>query len=290
MRKLILSILFYCFSTALFSQDKTDVGGFIGAASYLGEIGGKDKTRRGFVFDMKLMQTRWAMGVFGRRLLSPLFSANAGFSYARIQGADSLSTNPGRRGRNLSFRNDFYEISLKLELYILQNHDIGGIRRKRRKDFSLYGFAGAAIIYHNPKAKYNNTWIALQPLRTEGKKYSKIQPAFPIGAGFYLTYSKRHRVGLEGGWRITFTDDLDDVSTVYADSNDLSGPIAVALANRNGELNFNDPTIASMSTEYTSGSIRGNPKNNDSYIFFEITYSYAIKPKPKFNRKKFSCN
>ena len=50
------------------SQYLWDVGIHAGGANYLGEMGGKEQTRRDFVLDLKLNQTRWTFGVFGRRM------------------------------------------------------------------------------------------------------------------------------------------------------------------------------------------------------------------------------
>src|SRR5687768_15783478 len=111
MKKFLLVIFLFITSIA-FSQYKWDFGVNLGAANYLGEIGGKEKTRRDFILDLKLSQTRSAMGIFGRYKLNPDVFVKAAVGWYRISGRDDLSTNPGRKGRNLSFRNDIYEASV----------------------------------------------------------------------------------------------------------------------------------------------------------------------------------
>ena len=82
------------------AQYAWDVGIHVGGANYLGEMGGKDQPRRDFVWDMKLSQTRWAIGGFARRKINRLISVNTGLMYMRIQGADALTEDyRPRRGR-----------------------------------------------------------------------------------------------------------------------------------------------------------------------------------------------
>lgn len=128
---------------------------------------------------------------------------------------------------------------------------------------------------HNPKTFYNGQWVELRPLRTEGqaKAYSKFGIAIPAGVGFSFTVNKQYRLGWEFGWRTTFTDYLDDVSTVYADPSDLSSPLAIALANRTDELSFDQ----GFANNYTAGNKRGDPTHNDSYMFMTVSFSWVIK-------------
>ena len=60
------------------AQYDWDIGAHLGGANYLGEFGGKEKTRQDFILDMKLAQTRWAVGGFARRKLNRSFSVSAG--------------------------------------------------------------------------------------------------------------------------------------------------------------------------------------------------------------------
>src|SRR5438128_237740 len=103
MKKLVLFFAFLFLTSVGFSQYKWDFGANVGAANYLGEIGGKEKTRRDFILDMKLSQTRSALGGFVRYKYNPDIYIRGSMGWYRISGADRFSTNPGREGRNLSF-------------------------------------------------------------------------------------------------------------------------------------------------------------------------------------------
>ncbi|HRT53663.1 MAG TPA: DUF6089 family protein, partial [Flavobacteriales bacterium] len=123
------------------AQYNWDFGVHLGGANYLGEMGGKEKPRRDFIWDLKLNQTRWAIGGFARYRINRMVSLNLGLMYFRIQGSDINSQNPARVGRNLNFRNDMLELYLRGEVTLYQDNDIGG-RGRYRTDFRLFGYAG----------------------------------------------------------------------------------------------------------------------------------------------------
>jgi hypothetical protein len=93
-----------------------------------------------------------------------------------------------------------------------------------------YFFGGLAVFRFNPYAfDENGEKVFLKPLSTEGqgldgyntKPYGLTQFALPAGFGLKYAFDDRVRLGFEVGLRKTFTDYLDDVSTNYADPNDL---------------------------------------------------------------------
>ncbi len=270
------------------SQYAWDFGIHLGGSNYLGEMGGKDQPRRDFVWDMKLGQTRWAVGGFARRRLNRLISLNAGLMYLRIQGADVLTEYRPRRGRNLNFRNDMFELYLRPEITLYQDNDLGG-RGRYRTDFRLFGYAGIGVYYHNPQGQLNNegTFIDLRPLNTELTDYSQIGLTVPVGIGFHFTKQRRHRFGFDFGWRTTFTDYLDDVSSTYADPALLPSDLAVQMANQHGYAYAQEPTLPHP-RNYEAGAIRGDPTNNDSYLTMTLTYSYVLRGQSNFYRQRYN--
>ncbi len=284
MRKSLALFLLSVAPTFGYSQYLWDFGVQAGASNYLGEMGGKADTRKDFIADIKLSKTQFTVGGFARYKLTPIVSAKLGLNWNRIAGADYLSTNPGRAGRNLSFRNDIIELELTGQFFFVDVPDLGHTYRYRN-DFRMYAFVGIAAFYHNPKTYYGGKWTALRPLETEGVKYAKIGASVPLGIGLYFTIDKKHRIGWEFDWRTTFTDYLDDVSTVYVDPASLTSAEAIALANRRGELGNNAgiPT----SDNYGTGSKRGDPSHNDSYLTTSINYSYIIRGRSSFYRSKY---
>ncbi|WKZ66937.1 MAG: hypothetical protein QY325_03195 [Flavobacteriales bacterium] len=271
------------------AQYAWDVGFHLGGANYLGEMGGKDQPRRDFIWDMKLSQTRWAVGGFARRKINRLISVNTGLLYLRLQGADALTESyRPRRGRNLNFRNDLLEWYIRPEFTIYQDNDLGG-RGRYRTDFRLFGYVGAALYYHNPKGQINREgdFYALQPLTTELVDYSRFGVSIPAGIGFHFTKRRRHRFGWDMGWRTTFTDYLDDVSTTYADPALLPNQDAINLANQTSFAYALDPTLPHPNN-YAPGAIRGDPTHNDSYLTMTFTYSYVLRGQSNFYRQRYS--
>ncbi|MFZ1694956.1 MAG: DUF6089 family protein [Flavobacteriales bacterium] len=280
------------------AQYAWDVGFHIGGANYLGEMGGKDQPRRDFIWDMKLSQTRWALGGFVRRKLNRSFSVSTGLMYLRIQGADALTDSyRPRRGRNLNFRNDMFEWYLRPEFTIFQDNDVGG-RGRYKTDFRMFGYVGIGVYYHNPKGQINREgdYYSLQPLTTELVDYSRIGMSIPAGIGFHFTKKRRHRYGFDLGWRTTFTDYLDDVSTTYKNPDLLPNSTAVALADQSSYAYALDPTLPAPQN-YGWGSnqangqpenIRGDPTHNDSYLTMTFTYSYVLRGQSNFYRQRYS--
>lgn len=270
--------LFIC--SALFAapsflnaQYKWDIGISTGAANYLGDMGGNALTRRDFVSDMKLTQTRATVGGFVRYKIMHDVYVQGNLGWARIAGDDKLSSNPARNTRNLNFRNDLVELTGQLQYVFYEVNDLGHTYRNRN-NFRAFVGLGAGAAYHNPKANLNGEWIALRPLMTEGKKYTKVTAVVPLSTGFYFTLNKNFRIGWNLTWRTTFTDYLDDVSTRYADPSTLPSALAVQLANRTNEL---DNVSHAFAENFTPGNKRGDPTHNDSYLTSTVDMSYVIR-------------
>jgi hypothetical protein len=314
MKRSLLALLVVVVSTQVKAQYAWDIGVHLGGANYLGEMGGKEQTRRDFIWDMKLGQTRWSIGVFGRRKLNRSFSVSAGLMYLRLQGADALSTNPQRVGRNLNFRNDMFELYVRPEFTIFQDNDIGG-KGRYRTDFRLFLYAGAALFYSSPRGQINRegAFYALQPLQTEGVAYSKFGFAIPAGLGMHITKKRRHRYGFDFGYRTTFTDYLDDVSTEYVNIPANGDPLATQLYDQRPYLDDVDLVTSGTQVQTASGDVvtvpdaiqygwvpdtdgpskkennkRGDPTHNDSYLTMTLTYSYVLKGQSNFYRQRYS--
>lgn len=264
-----------------------DYGFNLGVSNYLGDIGGKEKTRRDFVADIKMAKTRWNVGAFGRYKLRPNVSVKLAFDYLRIEGDDKLSSNPARNTRNLNFRNDMFDLGFTGEYFFYTDNDLGNTYRYRN-GFRAYIFAGLGAFYSNPKALYNDQWVKLRPLQTEGVAYSPLGINIPAGIGFYFTIHKKHRIGYEMNYRTTFTDYLDDISTVYKNPKDLSSSESIALSNRTGELGSSvDPAfVKNFGYDSKTGveQKRGDRTHKDGYMTMSLSYSYVIRGKSSFYR------
>jgi hypothetical protein len=177
-----------------------------------------------------------------------------------IQGDDALSASEPKIERNLSFRAQNIEFSF-VGIYHFLNSSVGN---NGRSNVVPYVFFGAAVTTNDPKAELNGQWYLLRPLQTEGVDYGNYIFAIPFGGGIRFKLSEAFDLGIEGGYRFTFTDYLDDVSTVYAP---LTDQLAIALADRSPELGLAPRAI---------GSQRGDPSNNDGYFILNLKLQYYL--------------
>ncbi len=246
------------FSATAFSQD-LHVDLYAGAANYLGDLQDKNYTYN---------QAHFAGGLGLTYDLSPHFSLRGGAMFSKLSADDKLGRN---KQRNLNFTTNLAEGNLALQYYItpLNAHAL-----------TPYVFGGIGIFHVNPYT-YDTTGARfyLQPLHTEGQgfvdgrtNYKLTNFTIPFGGGVKLSLTENLNVGIEVGFRKTFTDYLDDVSTKYVDQAQLfaeNGPKAVELAYRGGELKNGSPYPA-------PGVIRGGEKSKDMYYFSTLTISYRL--------------
>ncbi len=203
-------------------------------------------------------------GIHAGYELSPRFQLRTDLMYTRLSGADALSDKEGTRARNLDF------FSPILQLNVGADWNIFGFSNQDEKAFTPYLTAGVGVFHMNPKTKYNGEKVALHPLGTEGqnltdypdqKKYSLVQPNLQFGGGLKLLTGSVS-LAIEASMSYTFTDYIDDVSTIYITYPELlakAGPLTAALANRQGEYLNTEPVIV------PTGTTRGNPETKDFF-------------------------
>ena len=259
-------------SFTLSAQDKEsqiwEFGIWGGAANYIGDI------RPAVTESYNIFSP--AFGIFNRINFHKRFAIKTGFNYGIIRGDDQYGSSPFERSRNLSFHSEIFEVATQLEFNFFNY-----VLRSNKYYFSPYLFVGIAGFHFNPKADLNGETYELQPLGTEGQlypgasgnePYKLYQLSIPYGGGFKYNLSKNFTLCFEIGYRGTFTDYLDDISTSYQNPSLVGSgnnqPIAIALADRSGEVS-NEP-IGIV------GRQRGDSKNNDAYIFTGISISYTF--------------
>ncbi|MBI1767919.1 MAG: hypothetical protein HY015_06760 [Bacteroidetes bacterium] len=211
--------------------------------------------------------------------LSPIVSVRSELNWFVLHGDDKLASEASRKARGLSFRSNCFEISGIGEVSLFAN----GNRYYRRPTINFYGFGGIGLLYFNPVDDYNGKAYSLEPLQTEGVSYSRVTPVIPFGLGLRLKVSPNLNLAIEGGYRKTFTDYLDDVSTRYADPNSFSDPIAKYFANPNS-LAYN-PSATGNLNNYTTGSKRGNSNLKDSYFLLNAKIEYYLPFTAKSGRR-----
>ena len=269
MKKYLL-ILVACLPTFGFAQE-WEFGVFAGAPFYTGELT-NDKP-------IVLSETKPGFWGFARYNVNKYFTVKSNVYYGTISGDDANASSREDRIRNLSFQSDIIDIGVQAEINFS-----GFNTMKEHLQSSFYGLLGVSVFRFNPKAKLDGKWYELQTLGTEGqgtakfnerKPYALTQIAIPFGVGYKHAIDKHWSIGVEVGFRYTFTDYIDDVSTTYVNSNILegtNGPISPQLSNRTGEV------LEDGRRELDSQNQRGNPTTNDAYHFVGLTLSYTVIP------------
>jgi outer membrane protein with beta-barrel domain len=254
MKRLVLA---FCLLPFTIAAQNFYFSGRLGTAGYLGDL--KES--------VSLTQLSFPMFSIGARYdLNEHIAARGYISLMSLKGDDKKGTAVMQQ-RNLNFKSKVSELELSAQYSLFSLND---------RWWTPYVFAGVAVFHFNPYTKDsagNKTF--LKPLSTEGEgfmpgvdNYKLTQLAIPIGFGAEYSLNEDMRLGIEFGYRKTFTDYIDDVSTVYVDQNSLltaRGQTAVDLAWRGDEK--------SGSAYPAGGTTRGNSKNNDGYYYIALTFT-----------------
>ena len=273
-----------------------------GVTNFLGELGGADGVGSDFLKDMELAMTHGAVGIGIRYKLTELTSFKGTLTYGMVRGDDALTNNKARNARNIHFRSPIIEIATQFEYVFIKEKNFYryGKRKIKGSNFfqslTAYTFVGLGVFGFNPKAQVtingnrSGPWLALQPYNTEGqglpgrgKPYSRVNISIPIGVGFKYRVDGNWSVGFELGVRKTFTDYIDDVSTTYWIPDSLSkyyGENSALLSNPGGE---NLLTVTFGSSNEIFPQTRGDPKDNDSYIFFLFNINKKLRKTRSFS-------
>jgi hypothetical protein len=263
-----------------------EIGGSLGAMNAFTDLGGRKGIGKRGVKDFNFKNTDLCGGMFFSAVYKNEIALRIEGTVGQIHAYDSIlknvaATTNGRYERNLSFRSSISEISALVEIhpfYLFGNFD----EDHYPPAVSPYVVFGLGYFHFNPQAMLNGNWVDLQPLSTEGegfseypnvKPYKLTQFNFPLGIGGRYDLSPLVNVRAEIITRILQTDYLDDVSGRYIDpsvfANHFSGlKLQEALL-------LNDRHKPGAETAHPGG-IRGDPKNNDSYITFNLKIGVTL--------------
>jgi len=269
MRRLFLLLALLALCQPLRSQkllERSELGLTFGGMNYIGDLNnqsmfGTPDLAAGLIARLNF-DTRWALSI--------------GASYGHVQGGapDYIKL------RNLSFRSYVAEAYVRAEF----NFFPYGIRSAAYKRSTPYIFCGFGAFRFNPMALYTDPssglsqWYALQPLGTEGQgsraypdrvKYQLVQMTMPFGIGWRWRLAPNAHLTAEYGWRKTWTDYLDDVSTTYVGADLLGGSLAATLADRSAEVvpgYVNAPGIK-----------RGDDSLDDWYAYFNVSLTFSTE-------------
>ena len=265
----------------------------VGASNFLGDLGGLNRIGTDYSpVDIDWNVTR-PSGHFGFRYrLRPWVSNKTLITYAILKGDDALTSEPARRNRNLKFRSHLFELSTQFEVIIYNSEEFGhrykplGVKGVKHTNKLFYLFAGGSFFGFIPQGPGDGGWTNLRPLHTEGqglpngpKQYSNFNFGIPMGIGMKIGLDALWRMTFELTYTKTFTDYLDDVSTVYYDNqaiNDAYGSTAAYFA---------DPSAGYFPTWTDPGEQRGDSGEKDAYLMFNVSFTRNITYKRSRGKK-----
>lgn len=292
MKKLILLISLSTLVLPSFGQRwkdyRQEVFGSVGPSFLLGDVGGAVDKPTNTIRDINFKATRVSLGGGYNYFVRQDMSIVGQFTYNMLTAKDEFAANDARRNRNFDIRTHLMEVSAQYRYYFVKDKfghsfKLRGASSMFFSQLSAYAAIGVAGFYFNPKGRYSdNKFYALQPLGTEGQgltvgteKYKRIGIAIPFSVGAKYSLGKRWGIGAELCIRKTFTDYIDDVSTVYYDNT----AIEAEYGERAGFL-------ANPGAGAVPGERRGGEGLDDFYATFMISVNYKLLKgnsiKPRF--------
>ena len=264
MKKIISFLIVFIYCSIIHSQIR-EYGVFAGGAYYIGDLNSvhysQQQSALGMVYKYNSPNNRTT---FRLHLM-----------HNQIKGDDFKTGIADKIQRNLSFKNNIIEIGSVFEVNFFDfqpgqnNPELGSFG-------TPYFFGGLALIRSNPKAKSNNgEWVELQPLTTEGVKYSRNQIVIPFGFGVKVNFTHHISLSFEYGIRKTFTDYLDDVSGTYPDLDLLLRDVGQTAYDLSDRVKDNIDIGGDKIIDY-SGMQRGNSANKDWYMVSGIVLTYEL--------------
>jgi len=231
-----------------------------GTSTYFGEF-----KNPGDYIDAKPSINIGAQVFIAPKFLENRLSTRAELTWFYLKG-DDAKADDDRVERNLNFKSSNWELNTVGLLHAFRQDK----QFYKRYFFNMYGFTGVGLMFMNPKTEYQGEKVALQPLQTEGVKYSRFQFVIPYGFGLKFRQGVLYNIAIEAGWRKTFTDYLDDASGPrYPDPAILSSDLSRALSDRRRERDPNYPIKPGFGK-------RGDPNHKDSYMLLNIKLEYFL--------------
>lgn len=256
---LIAFFSFVCFHA---SAQRIEMGLQAGAANYWGDLAPK----------VKLSESHPAMGAFFRVNLNHTWALKTEVNRTRVSGTDAnFSQN---KMRNLSFFSPVTEANFLVEF----NYTKYGPFVLHEK-FTSYVYTGIGGFVFNPQTVLDGKTYELRDYQTEDVVYNRFSLTVPFGIGVKWMASKKFAFEGQLGFRKTFTDYLDDVSTVYPDVDARftdGGRVSAILADRSIE-EYGTP-------QFSKGYKRGSPEYKDWFMCATVAVSMRLHTKVKCAR------
>ena len=257
MKNFFLLLIGLFLSCSAFSQVELAIKG--GGAFYFGDISADE--------NKSVQNAKETVGLHVRYNYKPYLSFKLGYNWAQVIGTDAYSAS-AVNWRDLSVSTYINELTLMSEFNFL-NVKIG-----EESKFSAYVGTGVSFFHFMPTTNYkSSSYVRLKELGTEGQglpgyddMYSNYSFAIPMNFGVKMAINDFFSID----WtimnnRYTFTDYLDDVSTVYPD--------LVALGDARGQRAVD---LSAQGKDKKQGDYRGNSDTNDWFGTMTVSFCFNI--------------
>lgn len=180
-----------------------EAGVMLGVTSYSGDITAKR---------IDLQELRPGYGAFVRYHVSKHFAFKGHVYGGTISGDDKYST--VKAPRSIKFGTSIFEVATSLEWHLFGRDRFTGTGL-HNFFITPYAFAGVGVTFADANAEYygppeRRDDLLVVPIPEEGLKSTFLLA--PVGGGLRLDFYERFIVGVEGGFRPVFSDDIDGVS------------------------------------------------------------------------------
>lgn len=257
-----------------------EVGAGIGMMNCITDLGGANGSVKYYLNEIRGRNFKFEASVFGSVVYKNFLGARLQATRGNVRSADSDITGESiyavyKRNRNLSFKTNITEVALLFDFRPLIVFEL----EPKKWVPEPYAIAGLGWFSFNPRTRYNDRWVDLKPLHTEGQgfpeypgvsNYKLSQVNIPLGIGLRYRLTPRFHLRLEYLHRVLFTDYLDDASSIkfvdpaLFDKNLSPATAADARALSNRSLNGRIPPS------------RGNPGNNDTYMSLSLKLGFMF--------------
>jgi hypothetical protein len=223
-RILVVFILFFIvaqFSQGQFWKSRRYEALFsIGTTQFYGDIGGYTKGENALGFkDITLMQTRFNVTTGLKYKVAKDFNFRLNMAFGMLHATDEHGSN---ESRGMEAKTSFFEPTLLAEYYFIKSKldnsylfssGRGGQGNNIFQNLEVYAFTGFGGLSYNVKGN--------EELIASGQKNSGFTAVIPVGIGMNLLFKPEFNLGLEFGWRYSFSDYLDGYTSQYSSSNDV---------------------------------------------------------------------
>jgi hypothetical protein len=240
----VFSVLTICLWLPASAQSYGEVGVMAGGSYYIGDLNP----------EKHFLLTRPAFGAFLRHNFNERFATKIAGTFSTIEGDDIVSEYS--LDRALNFKSNVIDINATFEINFF-DYFIGS----QRSFITPYWYGGIGVIFFEPKSRNSDINLTKLEIRTENVNYKTMALSIPFGIGIKYSLNNMYGISLHWGMQKTFTDFLDDVSTVYYLPAGASSEF----------INIADPT-----GQHSTGMQRGNSKSNDWYSIAGISLTRKI--------------